>query len=127
MYTSNAATTAHNYDVILNGAGVEAEEVMFKTMSDVKAKNKEIGHLFFDPDTMKFWDSKVESTLYKGTYFITSEKNAIEGKPRQFSIRQVLRTGEIITVGRGREYSSLESARDAVKELVKRLPAKKKS
>lgn len=127
MYTSNAAATAHNYDVILNGASTEAEEVMFKTMSDVKAKNKEIGHFFFDPDTMKFWDSKVESTLYKGTYFITSEKHATEGKPRQFSIRQVLRTGEIITVGRGREYSSLESARDAVKELVKRLPTKKKS
>lgn len=127
MYTSNAAATAHNWDVIRNGAGIEEEEVMFKTMSDVRTKNKEAGFLFFDKDTMKFWDSKVETGLYRGTYFITSEKNAIAGKPRQYTIRQALKTGDIITVGRGREYSTLESAKDAVKELVKKLPTKKKS
>lgn len=126
MYTSNAAATAHNYDVIING-DTDTEEVMFKTMSDVKAKNAKIGHNFFDPDTMKFWDSKIESTLYRGTYFITSEKHAPNSTKRDFSIRQVLKTGAIITVGTGREYSTLESARDAVKELVKRLPAKRKS
>lgn len=125
MYTSNAAATAHNWDVIRNGASQEEGEVMFKTMSDVRTKNKEAGFNFFDKETMKFWDSKVESGLFRGTYFITSEKNGINGKPRQFTIRQVLKTGEIRTVGKGREYSTLESARDGVKALLRLSPKKK--
>lgn len=75
MYSSNARQTAHNYDVILNGAGSETEsKLMFNTMSELRKKNKESGYHFFDRETMKFWDSKLESTLYKGCFFITSEK-----------------------------------------------------
>ena len=124
MYTSNAQATANNWDVMLNGTEEEGEP-MFKTMSDVRAKNKKIGHHFFDRDTMAFWDSKVESGLFRGTYFITSEKHGTNGKPRQFTIRQALRTGEVITVGKGREYTSLELAREAVKAMIKLLPRKK--
>ncbi len=117
MYSSNARATAHNYDVIVNGAGSEAT-VGFKSMADVRAKNKEIGHHFFDRDTMKYWGSKVESALYRGTFFITSEKGRLPTEPRKFTIRRVLPTGEIITEGTSRRFKTLDSAKDAVKGLI---------
>ena len=39
------------------------------------------GYHFFDRGTMKFWKSRVESTLIRGRYFITSEDEwAMDGK-----------------------------------------------
>ncbi len=119
MYSSNARATAHNYDVMLNGSS-QGEEVMFKTMSDVRAKNKEIGHFFFDRETMKFWDSKVETGLFRGRYFITSERERTATAKRKFKVREVLKTGEIISVGI--QYPDLDSAKEAVKALIKSTP-----
>ena len=33
---------------------------MFKTISEVKQANTNLGHHFFDRDTMRFFDSKIE-------------------------------------------------------------------
>lgn len=120
MYTSNASQTAHNYDVILNGAGSDKVEkkLLFSSISAVRKKNKESGYNFFDRKTMKFWDSKIESTLYKGCLFITSEKKGPSDETRHFAIRQAFANGNIIThVPR---YSTLESARDAIRGILVR-------
>lgn len=35
---------------------------MFKTMADVRAANKAIGHHYFERSTMRFFDSRVDSS-----------------------------------------------------------------
>jgi hypothetical protein len=122
MYSSNARATAHNYDVIRNGTETEEKkDIMFKSMSELREKNKEIGHCFFDRDTMKFWGSRIESALYRGTYFITSEKGNTAQEKRKYSIRRALKTGEIVTEGKLRAYSTLDDAKEAVRDLIRAM------
>lgn len=45
----------------------------YKTLADVRAANAAAGFRFFDRGTMKFWNSRIESTLIRGRFFITSE------------------------------------------------------
>lgn len=56
------------------------------TISDVKILNRKAGRHFFDHETMKFFSSKIESSLLKGNYFITSEKPP--RNPRYYVIRR---------------------------------------
>jgi len=94
--------------------------ILFKSMSSLRSKNKEIGHLFFNHKTMQFWGSKIETALYRGVFFITSESGVCK-QPRTFTIRQARSSGEVVTVGRGREYKTLDAAKDAAKALIKSL------
>ena len=48
-------------------------ESPFRTLADARAHNTAQGLHFFDRGTMKFWKSRIESTLIRGRYFITSE------------------------------------------------------
>ena len=43
------------------------------TMADVKQANKDAGYYFFSRDTMRFFGTRIESTLYKNNTFITSD------------------------------------------------------
>ena len=57
------------------------------TIADVKAKNKAAGQHFFDADTMRFFGSRVESSLYKNNTFITSEYTGFERTSRAYTVR----------------------------------------
>ena len=82
---------------------------MFETIDEVKEANKELGHHFFSPDTMKFFASRVESSLYKNQTFITSEKKCFDDYTRVYCVRKALSNGSIETVER--QISSIEEAR----------------
>jgi hypothetical protein len=58
------------------------------TIADVRRRNGEAGRYFFSPSTMKFFASKVESTLYKNLCFVTSEKKCFEDYTRVFHVRR---------------------------------------
>ena len=65
----------------------------YRTMADVKRSNKEAGFHLFDRSTMRFFDSRIESGLYRGpggVYFVTSERFHPEstGEPRMFTVRK---------------------------------------
>lgn len=81
---------------------------MFTDMSEVIEANEAIGHHFFEPDTMAFFESKVETKLFKNQCFITSEKACFEDYTRVYTVRQVNERGAISTVARG--FDSLGSA-----------------
>jgi len=86
-------------------------------MCDVRLKNKQIGHHFFDPDTMRFFRSRVGNTLYGDKYFISSEQfNDVS--PRLYSIRLVNPDGSIDTVAEFHEYGSHAEARRVIKDLL---------
>lgn len=95
---------------------------MFKTMSDVRRHNREKGYHFFDRSTNLFFRSRVESALYGGHYFVTSEQYAgIDGteRPRKFTVRRANDDGSIKTIGDFQQYRSVEDAR-----LVARFAAR---
>lgn len=125
MFDTTNVIRIHSCESVINGTEEKGNVfIMFKSMSDLREKNKKIGHLFFDHDTMKFWGSKIETALFRGVFFITSEKGFSEKDPRTFSIRQAHSTGEITTVGKGREYKTLDDAKKAVKSLIRALKIK---
>lgn len=45
----------------------------YRTLADLRAANAANGFHFFERGTMKFWKSRIESTLIRGRFFITSE------------------------------------------------------
>ena len=67
------------------------------TMADVREANQRAGQFFFARDTMRFFRSKVESTLYKNATFVTSEQ---AGRcPKRYAIRRFIpETGEVKTL-----------------------------
>lgn len=87
------------------------------SISQIKAKNRELGHHFFDKDASKFFGSKIYPTVYGGRFFVTSEKNP-SGVTR-YSVREAQPNGAIKTVGEFHSIRHLEDARDAAKRLAK--------
>jgi len=86
------------------------------TIQEAKMINKEKGKHFFDKDTMKFFDSRIETDalrfgqLIDDKYFVTSEKDG--DQPRKFTVREFNPlTGGVSTVGDFQEFSTREVAR----------------
>jgi hypothetical protein len=75
-------------------------KIGFKTLAEFRQFNKETGRHFFDRDTMWFWNSRVESGLIKGRYFITSEDSvSFQGTPeRIFAVREANADGSVTTL-----------------------------
>lgn len=90
----------------------------FKTIEEIKAFNEEKGKYFFSKDTMKFFNSKVETSVYGGVFFVTSERMELD-RPKRYTVRQVEESGNIKTIGSMQQYSTLASARDEAKRLAK--------
>ncbi len=79
---------------------------------DIKRNNKQNSRYFFDKQTMKFFNSKIESKLYADNTFITSERENLQ-IPRTYTIRIALDNGrEIGTIGKFQQFESLISARE---------------
>jgi hypothetical protein len=57
------------------------------TIADIKQKLRAGGDHFFDPDTMRFFGSRVESVLYKNNTFVTSEYTGFERTKRAYTVR----------------------------------------
>lgn len=90
---------------------------MFQSINDVKAANEAIGGHFFDPVTMTFFDSRIESEIIDGHLFITSERGW-SGAPRLYTIRTVDERGNISTVGDFQAYDTLAQAMAACVEVA---------
>lgn len=58
------------------------------TIEKIKAANSEAGRYFFQPEAMRFFKSRVLSTVFEGPggiYFITSEQ--FKEEPRAYTVR----------------------------------------
>lgn len=92
---------------------------MFTTISEVRTANRAIGHHFFDVSTMRFFASRVESALYAGRFFITSEKAGFNTERRKYTVREVLDDGEVRTYrDTFNKFSDIEDARDLCRNLA---------
>lgn len=90
----------------------------FFTIKEVKQANKDLGHHWFSPDTIRFFNCRVLPTVYGGHYFITSEKYDYNS-PRLYTIRFVSSDGSIDTVGDFQYYETAGQAKKAIKEASK--------
>jgi hypothetical protein len=86
-------------------------------MADVRAANKAIDGHWFDRATMRFFQTRIESTVYKNGTFITSEQSP-HGS-RKFSVRRAMADGRIDTVGEFQGYRTKEAAREAARRVWK--------
>lgn len=74
------------------------------TMADVRRLHTAAGGHFFDRATMRFFNSRIESSLYQGGYFVTSEQfvdSAGEAHAREYLVRHFYAEDprRIVTVG----------------------------
>jgi len=88
-------------------------------MAEVRRRNAEANGHWFEPGTIRFFRSRVGSTLYGGRFFISSERGPDE--VRRYSIREAKEDGHIYTVGQFGRFRSWNGAAKAVRRLVKAL------
>ena len=87
-----------------------------RTIDDIKKRNREVGHHFFDDETMRFFSSRVYSKVC-GDYFVTSEQ--FPSGLRHYSVRRIdWDTGVIETVGGFQRFTSLADAMREAKQLA---------
>lgn len=97
----------------------------FRNITQVKAANKAGGYFWFSPDTVRFFNSRVESRVKGGHYWVESIQGDADW-PRQYRIAIVDDDGSI----RWRadadhtpvEYRSKRAALTALDDLVAALP-----
>ncbi len=97
-------------------------KINFKSIADFK---RVYAGYFFTRKTMRFFNSRIESSILKGRYFITSEQYS-QSDNRQFTLREISidLNGDysINTIGDFQRFRSKESAKEYLKELfTKRL------
>ncbi len=80
----------------------------YNNITEIKKANKEIGHHFFDPESMRFFKSVVRAQVIGGNFFVTGERYD-EGNPYRWTVRQCI-NGAINTVSEFQEYDTVGEA-----------------
>ena len=85
---------------------------MYKNMKEIKQANRVIGGHWFDKDTLEFFGSVVESHVFYGRFFITSERCRWDGDngDRFYTVRECNQDGQIRTIGGFQAHKSLNEA-----------------
>lgn len=94
---------------------------MYSSISEIKAANAAHGHFFFEPASMRFFNSKIASkSVIAGRFFITSEQFCDQGQcdPRRYTVRECLPDGRIDTVGEFQEHATVAGAKRAAQDLA---------
>lgn len=96
----------------------------FSSIPALKAAAKNAGSHFFDKGAMRFFNSKIETGMLQGRYFVTSEQFDDES-PRLYSARIVTRDDDatpglmIDTLGDFQAFKSVAEAKVAIYEHFK--------
>ena len=88
----------------------------YSSVEDIKAAHAARGGHFFDPDSMRFFNSKVSGQVINGRHFVTSERFD-QDSPRQYTIREAKPDGSIDTVGDFGGYKTGAQAKRAARNL----------
>jgi len=95
------------------------------TIADVKRINADAGYYFFSKETMRFFGTRVVSSLYQNNTFITSDYTGFERNSRKFTVRVFNEnTGEVKTAnfsdGKStfNAFARIEDAREFARSYV---------
>ncbi len=97
-----------------------------KTIEQIKGMNAAKGFHFFEPDTLRFFRSKVYGEVYAGGggwFFVTSEQFVCYEprycrEPRAYSVRYMRPDGQVETVGEFNSIPTLQRARTLARQAA---------
>ena len=100
----------------------------FRTISDVKAANRSLGHHWFDRDTVRFFRSKIHGKMIAGRFFVSSSQfvgSDGDQFPRAFKVQVASDTGAVDTVSfdGSDEFPSAAAARSAIRAFLEAVTA----
>jgi hypothetical protein len=87
-------------------------EQMPRSIAELKELNRANGGCWFEPSSMRFFGSRIESGIIRGRYFITSEQPP--HGPRKYSVRSFDAKGSVDTVGEFCDYTTKADAMAAI-------------
>jgi hypothetical protein len=93
------------------------------TIDEIRRRNWAIGGHWFDPDTMRFFGTRVHEQVYGDGFFVTSERDGYGphnawGGARRFTVRRAGADGHITTVGEFGGYASRTGAHAAARRYA---------
>lgn len=91
----------------------------FKTLAEVIAANKQLGHHFFDYGNIIFFESLIHEETFMHDTFITSENIPLVG--RRYTVREADFAGEIKSPLKD-SYDTLLEAMEAQEQYTSRQP-----
>lgn len=96
---------------------------MFRTMQDVRQANRDLGHMWFSPETMEYHGTTVESELIGGEWFVTKDRTYNGGQA--YTIRHVSSNGDVHTERSTRlcQFSYWTDAEEGARRLARGLSA----
>ena len=96
----------------------------FSTIRQIQYHNALTGHHFFEPSSMRFFNSRIHSDVYGGCIFVTSERSGWNA-PRLYTVRKIEEDGGITTIGGFQAFRSRYAAHAYARETAKELKADK--
>lgn len=109
-------TKSHNVNIrVMSGIG-KVDKGLFKNLAELKAFHKEKGGHFFDRQTMKFFSTKIESTLIGGKYFIYSNK--MPYYDRYYKIAEAYPSGNVFPLENSPQFESKVKAKEYLLKKV---------
>lgn len=124
-YRAAAAAVLEAYTEAVRPKRTPSPNAQFFSVSDLAAANRAAGGHWFDPESKRFFRSRIAPGLYKGQrliWFVSSEKSGWEdSSPRKFTVRVFDPTAAgVDSVGELFAHRDLSSARAAARSLAKR-------
>ena len=99
----------------------------FRTIDQMKAANARLGHHWFTPGAMRFFNSRALSGVYAGRLFVSSEQYRSRHtgyRARLYTIRAVSDAGGVSTVGEFQQYSTRRRAIAAARAMAENILAR---
>ena len=120
------ATITHNNDrgypvVTCDRTGTELRTLY--GIDDIQWFNNYNGFHFFDRESMRFFNSRILSDVYRGRWFVTSERNDMpysQPATRLYTVRYVREDGTLETVGEFQQYETAYQAKKAARLAAER-------
>ncbi len=95
--------------------------MFFETMQNLRHFNQSQGFHFFDPRTLAFFRSQIQTRPpYAGRVFVTSEAQSW-GSPRMYTVRMIQDNGTIITIGKFQQFHLSSTAHDFARTFAETL------
>lgn len=82
-------------------------------ISEVKAITQSNGYHFFDKNTMNYWGTRIETSVFANGCYVTSEDDFSKTK-RLYTVRR-FNGKSIDTIGEFQQYRTKVAARDAAR------------
>lgn len=93
----------------------------FYSIEAIESANARAGRFFFSKDTLRFFQSRIGSRVYRGAsgwYFVTSERYGLR-YPRHYTVRKANPNGTIDTIGEFGDYDNRRTAHSAAAHFAK--------